>query len=305
MNPTLLILAAGMGSRFGGLKQVEPVGPAGETLMDYAVYDALQAGFDRVVFVIRRDFEAEFRARVGRKYEGRVAVEYAFQAMDDLPAGYVLPEGRTKPWGTAHAIRAARDVVQAPFATINADDFYGREAFVRLGAFLRELRPASEPCLHAAMVGYRLRQTLSEHGTVSRGVCRVGADGLLQGVQEMTKILPVADGIENQEEPGQPVRLTGQEMVSMNLWGFPQKWMQALEASFPAWLQGHAASAKAEWYIPSVVNEMVQQGRADVRVLPTEGQWFGVTYREDQPRSAVAVQQLVAQGVYPASLWGG
>ncbi len=305
MNPTLLILAAGMGSRFGGLKQVEPVGPAGETLMDYAVYDALQAGFDRVVFVIRRDFEAEFRARVGRKYEGRVAVEYAFQAMDDLPAGYVLPEGRTKPWGTAHAIRAARDVVQAPFATINADDFYGREAFVRLGAFLRELRPASEPCLHAAMVGYRLRQTLSEHGTVSRGVCRVGADGLLQGVQEMTKILPVADGIENQEQPGQPMRLTGQEMVSMNLWGFPQKWMQALEASFPAWLQGHAASAKAEWYIPSVVNEMVQQGRADVRVLPTEGQWFGVTYREDQPRSAVAVQQLVAQGVYPASLWGG
>jgi dTDP-glucose pyrophosphorylase len=305
MNPTLLILAAGMGSRFGGLKQVEPVGPAGETLMDYAVYDALQAGFDRVVFVIRRDFEAEFRSRIGRKYEGRVAVAYAFQALDDLPAGYALPAGRTKPWGTAHAIRAARGVIQTPFATINADDFYGREAFVRLAAFLQESRPSNEPCLHAAMVGYRLRQTLSEHGSVARGICCVAADGLLQGVQEMTKILPVADGIENQEQPAVPVRLSGQEMVSMNLWGFPQAWMLELERLFPAWLQANGTSTKAEWYIPSVVNELVQQGGADVRVLPTEGQWFGVTYREDQPRSAAAVQQLVAQGIYPASLWGG
>jgi hypothetical protein len=303
MNPTLLILAAGMGSRFGGLKQVEPVGPSGETLMDYAVYDALQAGFDRVVFVIRRDFEAEFRARVGRKYEGRVAVEYAFQAMDDLPGGRVVPAGRTKPWGTAHAIRAARSVVRAPFATINADDFYGREAFQRLAEFLRAPAPARR--LQAAMVGYRLRQTLSEHGTVARGICRVGEDGLLRDVREMTRIRPVADGIENREDPAPPVRLTGEEMVSMNLWGFPLAWMQVLEETFPAWLHEHAASTTAEWYIPSVVNEQVQLGRAEVRVLPTQGQWFGVTYREDQPRSAAAVRNLVAQGLYPAALWGG
>jgi dTDP-glucose pyrophosphorylase len=305
MNPTLLVLAAGMGSRFGGLKQVEPVGPAGETLMDYALYDALHAGFDRVVFVIRRDFEADFRARVGRKYEGRMAVEYAFQSLDDLPGGRVVPEGRAKPWGTAHAIRAARDVVRAPFATINADDFYGREAFQGLAEFLRAVAPARGPRLPAAMVGYRLRQTLSEHGTVARGICRVGADGLLQGVREMTRIRPVAGGIENQEDPAAPVALTGEEMVSMNLWGFPREWMQVLEETFPAWLRENASSTRAEWYIPAVVNEQVQQGRAEVRVLPTEGEWFGVTYREDQPRSAAAVRNLVAQGLYPAALWGG
>jgi hypothetical protein len=303
MNPTLLILAAGMGSRYGGLKQVDPVGPSGETLMDYAVYDALRGGFDRVVFVIRRDFEAEFRARIGRKYEGRMAVEYAFQSADDLPPGFAVPAERTKPWGTAHAVRAARDLIRAPFAMINADDFYGRDAFASLGAFLRDSRPSADNCRHFAMVGYRLNQTLSEHGTVARGVCSVSPAGILQHVQEMTRILPVADGIENRENEAAPVRLTGQETVSMNMWGFTRELMEELEAMFPPWLQSNAASLKAEWYIPFVVNELVQQGRADVRVLPTASQWFGVTYREDRPRSAAAIGKLIEAGIYPSNLW--
>ena len=303
MNPTLLILAAGMGSRYGGLKQVDPVGPAGETLMDYAVYDALRGGFDRVVFVIRRDFEAEFREKIGRKYEGRVPVQYAFQALDDLPVGMTVPAERTKPWGTAHAIRAARDVIRAPFAMINADDFYGRDAFASLGGFLRDSRPSTSGCLHFAMVGYRLNQTLSEHGTVARGVCRVSPDGILQSIQEMTRILPVPGGVENRENEAAPVRLTGQETVSMNMWGFTRELMAEMEAQFPAWLQANAANLKAEWYIPFVVNELVKKGRADVRVLPTDSQWFGVTYREDRPRSAAAILKLIEAGVYPANLW--
>lgn len=303
MHPTLLILAAGMGSRYGGLKQVAPVGPSGETLMDYSVYDAIQGGFDRVVFVIRREFEADFRQTFGRKYEGRVAVAYAFQAMDDLPSGVAVPAGRAKPWGTAHAIRAAREAIRTPFAVINADDFYGREAFAKLGAFLRDSRLSGGACQHLAMVGYRLDQTLSEHGTVARGICRVSPDGLLQEIREMTRILPVPGGVENREDEAAPLRLTGREIVSMNLWGFSGGLMDELETLFPAWLRANAANPKAEWYIPFVVNELVQQGRADVRVLPTDSQWFGVTYREDQPRSAAAVRQLVDAGVYPGNLW--
>ena len=303
MNPTLLILAAGMGSRYGGLKQVDPVGPSGETLMDYAVYDALRGGFDRVVFVIRHDFEDAFRKTIGRKYEGRVAVEYAFQSFDDLPAGFVPPAERTKPWGTAHAIRAAREVIRAPFAMINADDYYGRDAFATLGAFLRASPSVADPRPHFAMVGYRLNQTLSEHGTVARGVCQVSPDGLLQGIQEMTKILPVPGGVENRENEAAPVHLTGQETVSMNMWGFTRELMTELEAQFAPWLQANGSNLKAEWYIPFVVNELVQQGRADVRVLPTESQWFGITYRDDRPRVAAAIQQLVDAGNYPANLW--
>ena len=303
MNPTLLILAAGMGSRYGGLKQVDPVGPSGETLMDYAVYDALRCGFDRVVFVIRRDFEAAFREQVGRKYEGRVALEYAFQEFDDLPAGFVPPAGRTKPWGTAHAIRAARGVIRAPFAMINADDFYGCGAFASLGAFLRESRPSAGNRLQLAMVGYSLNQTLTEHGAVARGICRVSPDGMLENIREMTKIQQVAGGVENREHEAPPVRLTGLETVSMNMWGFPRELMAEMEAQFAPWLQANGSSLKAEWYIPFVVNELVQKGRAGVRVLPTDSPWFGITYRDDRPRVVVAIQRLIDAGVYPANLW--
>jgi hypothetical protein len=301
MKPTLVILAAGMGSRYGGLKQVEPVGPSGETIMDYSVFDAVRAGFNRVVFVIRRDFEKAFRETIGAKYAGAVEVDYAFQALDDLPAGFTVPAGRTKPWGTAHAIRSARQVVGAPFAAINADDFYGQDAFARLGAFLSASRPAPKP--RFAMVGYRLDQTLSEHGGVARGICRVTPEGMLAGVTEMTRLTRVADGVENQEDPARPVRLNGTERVSMNLWGFTPALFAALEERFPAWLAAHAADPKAEWYIPFVVDGMIREGAAEVEVLPTESAWFGVTYREDRPAVMAAVQARVRDGVYPDKLW--
>lgn len=302
MNPTLVILAAGMGSRYGGLKQVDPVGPSGETIMDYSVFDAVRAGFDRVVFVIRRDFEEVFRTSIGSKYAGVVAVEYAFQAIDDLPAGFAVPAERAKPWGTAHAIRAARHAVNAPFAAINADDFYGRDAFQRLAAFLTRPRAASGSP-RFAMVGYRLDQTLSANGSVARGVCTVGPDGLLMKVSEMTKLVRVPGGAENREDPEHPASLTGAEQVSLNLWGFTPELFTALEARFPAWLKTNAAQPKAEWYIPFVVDELIREGAAEVEVLPTESSWFGVTYREDKPLVVGAIKSLVDAGEYPAKLW--
>lgn len=303
MKPTLVILAAGMGSRYGGLKQVDPVGPAGETIMDYSVYDALRAGFDRVVFVIRREFEEVFRQTIGAKYAGAVPVAYAFQAVDDLPIGYRAPDDRAKPWGTAHAIRAARTAVRAPFAAINADDFYGRDAFQRLAAFLTREPAGAAGRARFAMVGYRLDQTLSDNGSVARGVCRVRPDGLLEAVTEMTKLCRVPGGAENREDPAQPLALTGAERVSMNLWGFTPDLFPALEARFPAWLERQLGNPKAEWYIPFVVDELIQEGLADVEVLPTESAWFGVTYREDKPVVVAAVQALVSAGEYPAKLW--
>ncbi len=302
MKPTLVILAAGMGSRYGGLKQVDPVGPSGETIMDYSVYDAVRAGFGRVVFVIRREFEEAFRATVGAKYVGVAEVGYAFQSIDDLPLGYHVPSDRAKPWGTAHAIRAARAEVQEPFAAINADDFYGRDAFGRLAGFLaRERAPGARP--RYAMVGYRLGQTLSENGSVARGVCCVSAAGLLESVTEMTKIVRVGAGAENREEPELPVALTGEERVSMNLWGFTPDLFAALEARFPRWLERHLTNPKAEWYIPFVVDELIQEGGAEVEVLPTDSPWFGITYREDKPRVVASVRALVDAGEYPARLF--
>jgi hypothetical protein len=307
VKPTVVILAAGMGSRYGGLKQVDPVGPAGETIMDYSVFDALRAGFGRIVFVIRREFEEVFRETIGAKYAGVTEVDYAFQSIDDLPGGFAVPPDRTKPWGTAHAVRAARDVVGTPFAAINADDFYGRDAFRRLADFLKAGAGggtgATKP--RFAMVGYRLDQTLSEHGSVARGVCRVGADGLLVTVTEMTRLVRVPGGAENREQPGRPVALTGAERVSMNLWGFTPELFPALEARFPAWLEANARNPKAEWYIPFVVDDMIREGAAEVAVLPTESAWFGVTYREDKPLVVEAVRRLVEAGEYPARLWQG
>lgn len=302
MRPTLLVLAAGMGSRYGGLKQVDPVGPSGETIMDYSVFDAVRAGFDRVVFVIRRDFETVFREKVGAKYAGSVAVDYAFQSIDDLPAGFAVPAERVKPWGTAHAIRAARQVVAAPFAAINADDFYGRDAFRRVADFLSRAH-AGGGRAHFAMVGYRLAQTLSANGSVARGVCRTQADGRLVSVTEMTKIVRTADGAENREDPAHPLALTGDERVSLNLWGFTPGLFEALESRFPDWLSGNGANPKAEWFIPFVIDEMIRENVADVDVLPTDSAWFGVTYREDKPLVVDAVRKLVDVGEYPPRLW--
>jgi len=263
----------------------------------------VRAGFDRVVFVIRRDFEQVFRATIGAKYKGVVRVDYAFQALDDLPIGFCVPRDREKPWGTAHAIRAARKVVAGPFAAINADDFYGRDAFQRLALFLTAAHEAQPPRPRFAMVGYRLSQTLSEHGSVARGVCQVGEDGLLQSVTEMTKLVRVPGGAENREDPDEPLILTGQERVSMNLWGFTPALFSALESRFPAWLELSSGNPRAEWYIPFVIDEMLREGAADVEVLPTDSAWFGVTYREDKPLVVEAVKRLVDSGEYPSKLW--
>ena len=299
MKPTLVVLAAGMGSRYGGLKQVDPVGPSGEAILDYSVFDAIRGGFGKVVFVIRKDFEAEFKEKVGKKYEGHIAVDYCYQDLADLPAPFKVPEGRAKPWGTAHATRAARSVVREPFAVINADDFYGRDAFAKLGAYLASVDPAS---LHLCMVGYRLDLTLSENGSVARGICDVSADGLLRGVKEMTKLVKAGDVAENLEDEANPAKVPLDARVSMNCWGFTPKLFDELEARFAKFLSERGSEMKSEWYIPFVVDELIKEGRADCHVLPTNSSWFGVTYREDKPFVVAEIGKLVAAGEYPAKL---
>jgi len=300
MNLTLVILAAGMGSRYGGLKQCDPVGPSGETIMDYSVFDAIRAGFSRVIFVIRRDFEEEFKSVVGAKYENRVKVEYAFQALDDLPNGYAVPAGREKPWGTAHALRAVRNLIDGPFAAINADDFYGQDSFQQLADFLRGTDVEGS---EFALVGFRLDHTLSDNGSVARGVCSVDESGMLSTVTEMTKIVRTESGAEDHSDPDNPVVYTGSERVSLNLWGFTPAFMDELVAVFPSFLDANINNLKSEWYIPFVVDTMVKEHRAQVVVLPTESAWFGVTYRDDRPQVVGAIADLVAKGVYPAGLW--
>ena len=301
MKPTLVVLAAGMGSRYGGLKQVDPVGPSGEAILDYSVFDAIRGGFGKVVFIIRHDFENEFKEKVGRKYEGLLPVDYCYQDIADLPAPYTVPAGRTKPWGTAHATRAARSVVAEPFAVINADDFYGRDAFAKLGAFL-SAPIADDHKMHFAMVGYRLDLTLSENGSVARGICDVAPDGTLRGVREMTKLVRVGDAAENRENPDSPDKVPLDARVSMNLWGFTPGLFDALEKRFPEWLAINGAKEKSEWYIPFVVDELIHEGKADCRVLPTDSSWFGVTYREDKPHVTAAIRALVDAGEYPPNL---
>lgn len=302
MKPTLVVLAAGMGSRYGGLKQVDPVGPSGEAIGDYSVFDAVRAGFGKVVFIIRHDFEAEFKEKIGKKYEGVIPVDYCYQDINDLPAPYTVPAGRTKPWGTAHATRAARDIVKEPFAVINADDFYGRDAFERLAKFLSS-PAAADGKLHFAMVGYRLSSTLSENGSVARGICTVGDDGELLGVKEMTKLVRAGDVAENREDEANPVKVPLDARVSMNLWGFTPGLFDELAERFPKWLAQNGAKEKSEWYIPFVVNELIKEGKADCKVLPTESRWFGVTYREDKPFVTGEIAKLVESGEYPNKLF--
>jgi len=296
METTLLVLAAGMGSRYGGLKQMEPLGSSGETLLDYSVFDAIRAGFRRVVFVIRRDFEEDFRENVGRRFEERVDVGYVFQQLNDLPEGFSVPEGRAKPWGTGHAVWCARTAVDAPFLAINADDFYGRGAIAEVGAFLGD-QPvhATEYC----MAGYRLDTTLSENGPVSRGVCEVSPDGFLSGIREFTKIALGADGIVSAG-----VRFVGSERVSLNCWGFTPAVFPGLEGLFSRFLSDHADEEKSEFYLPEAVFGLVSAGQATVRVLPVESRWFGVTYREDRQSVVDSLAALTAIGEYPVPLWG-
>jgi NDP-sugar pyrophosphorylase family protein len=296
MDTTLVVLAAGMGSRYGGLKQMDGVGPSGETLLDYSVFDAARSGFSRVVFVIRRDFEEEFRDRMGRKFESLIDVGYAFQSLNDLPAGFTVPEGRSKPWGTGHAVWCARIAVDTPFLAINADDFYGRPAIEAGGRFLSA---ESENSTRFCMAGFRLESTLSPNGAVSRGVCRMDAGGMLDTVREHTKIERVENRI---VDVADGTVFEGGERVSMNCWGFTPAVFPLLEEGLARFLEVHGGTEKAEFYIPSAVEDMVRAGSASVRVIPVESPWFGVTYREDREGVAAALAALVKSGDYPSPL---
>ena len=300
MKPTLLVLAAGMGSRYGGLKQIDPMGPSGETILDYSVFDALRAGFGKVVFIIRPDFEQDFRERIAAKFAGRIDVGFAFQTIDQLPDGFTVPAGREKPWGTTHAILCARGAVETPFAVINADDFYGRDSYATLGRHLSLLSNAST---HYAMVGFTLKNTLSEHGTVARGVCQTDDAGKLTDIQELTKIAKLPVGAEHRGEDGQVVALTGDEPVSMNMWGFTPAIFAQLEADFRGFLAAKGSEMKSEAYIPMSVGALIRSGQATCQVLRSDSTWFGVTYREDKPIVQASIAQQVASGAYPASLW--
>ena len=297
METTLLVLAAGMGSRYGGLKQMDPVGPSGETLLDYSVYDAIRAGFSRVVFVIRRDFEEEFREKVGNRFEERLDVGYVFQQLNDLPEGYSVPEERVKPWGTGHAIWCARSAVDSAFLAINADDFYGFGAISEVGRFLsQEMLESTNYC----MAGYELASTLSPSGYVSRGVCEVSSQNEMVDIREFTRIERSPQGIVNREDN---TPFSGTERVSMNCWGFTPSVFAGLEELFSDFLSKHGTEEKSEFYIPAAVASMIQTNKARVRVLPVQSQWFGVTYREDRPSVVSDLAGLVALGEYPLSLW--
>lgn len=300
MKPTLLVLAAGMGSRYGGLKQVDPVGPNGETIIDYCIYDATRAGFGKVVFVIRHDIEAAFREAVGARFEKRLPVEYAFQELNKVPAGFAVPSSRTKPWGTAHAILMAEDVIREPFAMINADDFYGADSFRVLGEFLSKARVDSTDY---SMVGFILRNTLSEHGTVSRGVCQVDQNRMLQQVVELLKIEKAGNAARNLDGKGGSQPLTADEYCSMNMWGFTPTLFGFLREEFAKFLKERGGEEKSECLIPTVVNHLVTNRRATVKVLPTQSSWFGVTYQEDRPKVQESVRALIRRGEYPEKLW--
>ncbi|WOO40718.1 nucleotidyltransferase family protein [Rubellicoccus peritrichatus] len=300
MKPTLLVLAAGMGSRYGGLKQMDPMGPNGETMLDYSVYDAIRAGFDRVVFVIRRDFEADFKQQVGSRFAGKIDVDYAFQDLSDLPEGFSIPEGRTKPWGTAHAILAARNVVHAPFAAINADDFYGRDAYAQIAHYFESLE--TPEALHLCMVGYNLEKTLSDHGTVNRGVCST-ENGLLINVEEYTEIGHSSEkGLTGKNLTGNEVAVSPDSSVSMNFWGFTPPIFEHLTEAFVAFLKERGSEMKSECYIPTVVDDLIKAGVAPCPVLETSSPWFGVTYPDDKPNVVASIEKLIEAEDYPQSL---
>jgi hypothetical protein len=299
---TLVVMAAGLGSRYGGLKQLEPVGPGGEAVLDYSVFDSLRAGFGRVVFVIRRDLEAAFRQTLGFRFESRTDVRYVFQELDRLPSGFTVPEARQKPWGTGHALLCASEAVDGPCAVINADDFYGAESYQVLGRFLAEPSPSDGPEVHA-MVGYQLQSTLSEHGTVARGVCRTDDHGFLVSVEELTAIERCADGARHKEQDGSYRLLSGRETVSLNFWGFRPSVARHLHRLFASFLESHGGSPKTEFYIPAAVHELIKEGVIRVKVLPTTAAWFGVTYREDRPVVIGRIRELIRAGAYPERLW--
>ena len=299
MKPTLFVLAAGMGSRYGGLKQIDGLGPSGETIMDYSVYDALRAGFGKVVFVIRKDFEEAFRKAVISKYADKVPCEVCFQSVDSVPEGCTYNPERTKPWGTNHAVLMAKGLINEPFAVINADDFYGRESFQVLADYLKSVEGTTGKY---CMVGYRVANTLSENGSVSRGVCATDENGYLTDVVERTKIEKVGDKIIYTED-GVATEISPNSPVSMNMWGFTPEYFEYVEKAFVEFLQARGQELKSEFYIPTLVNDMIRSGEATCKVLDTTSKWFGVTYAEDRPQVVMKINNLVKEGVYPEKLF--
>jgi UTP-glucose-1-phosphate uridylyltransferase len=301
MKPTLLVLAAGMGSRYGGLKQIDPVGPYQQSIIDYSIYDAIRAGFAKIVFVIRQEIEADFRTYVGNKFSRYIPVDYAYQELSMVPAGFSLPPQRQKPWGTAHAVIVAAPLIKENFAVINADDFYGAASFRQLADFLRSAR--DEAVANYAMVGFILRNTLSEHGSVARGLCRTNGQQYLENVVELTKIEKAGAGARYTDETGRSHPFSGDEIVSMNMWGFTPSIFTNLERLFAEFLQRRGQDEKAEFYIPTGVNSLIGQRQARVKVLASVEAWFGVTYKQDKPLVEAKIRALIDQGHYPEQLW--
>lgn len=299
MKPTLLILAAGMGSRYGGLKQLDHLGTSGETIMDYSVFDAIRTGFGKVVFVIRKSFETEFREMFVNKLEGKIQVELVFQEIDKIPAGIDFPAERVKPWGTGHAILMAKDVINEPFAVINADDFYGAGAFETMAKYLTCGVSDSE----YAMCGYMLSKTLSDFGTVSRGICSVDSNGFLTDIKERTNIGCNNNGKIVFTENNIETEVSGDVPVSMNFWGFAPNFFAHLEEKFTLFLKENASNPKSEFYIPFVVDDLMKENKVKTKVLPANSTWFGVTYKEDRPTTVAKIADLVKQGCYPEKLW--
>lgn len=298
---TLVILAAGMGSRYGGLKQIDAVGPNGEAILDYSVYDAIETGFTKIVFVIRKDFERQFTEKIVNKYKDKIQVKLAFQDMNDLPEGFYNPIGREKPWGTAHALLCTKNTVNEPFAVINADDFYGRSAFVTLHEYLLSDKMKSNnkaEIKNFAMVGFKLNNTLSDYGTVARGICKTNEENKLVGIKEYLNISKTGDGAENVDKDGNVKEFTGEEPTSMNMWAFTPEIFDVFEKKFIMWLEQNVDVPKSEFLIPTEIDYLIKDNVCTVDVLETDSKWFGVTYKADKPYVMTSIKKLVAEGLY-------
>lgn len=300
----LVIMAAGLGSRFGGgIKQLAKLGPGGEIIMEYSIYDAIKAGFDKVIFIIRKDIEADFREIIGDRIEKYIPCEYVYQELDKLPEGFSVPEERKKPWGTAHALIQVRPYIDCPFAVINADDFYGREGFRLIHDYLVEKLDETKPYFDMCIAGYMVGNTLSKNGSVNRGVCRTTEDGMLSAIHETYEIQEEENGIFGQDIDGNRVEIDRDAVVSMNMFGLSEDFLDTLEKNFPDWLRKHGQELKSEYLLPAEIDALMQEGKAKVSVLPDHDRWFGVTYQEDKGAVEEALRELTDKGVYPEKLF--